>query len=254
MPAPQDTPFSSRHLRLAGTVNFRDVGGYVGVDDRAVKWETLFRADGLSHLTEPDRAAIRHLGVATVIDLRSSAEIETGSFPVDEVPVTLHHLPLIDEVADPSTFQSIPGFLANSYVEMLETAGPQILRAIEVLADPASQPAIVHCTAGKDRTGVLIALTLGLLGVNDEEIIDDYALSALGMHRLRERLIERYPDAAEAISEADLMFSAAPENMENLLEVIEDRWGSVEGYATHIGISPETIDQLRGSLLEPPPS
>ena len=194
-----------RLIPLTGTVNFRDVGGYSTRDGRVIAWGRLYRADSLNHLSREDHAEIRRLGIATVIDLRSTDEVELGRFPVDELPVSFHHLPLIETVSDPEQFSMVPGLLARSYIDMIDEAGPHIMSAIDVLSVEANQPAIVHCTAGKDRTGVLIALILGLLGVPDDAIIEDYAMSAVSMRKLQERLAERYPDAAEMILSANEM-------------------------------------------------
>ena len=92
-----------------GAVNFRDLGGYETGDGRRIRWRTLFRADGLSRLTQTDRAVIRQLGIATVIDLRTSVELEGGRFPVEEIPVGFHHFPLLDEMPDPERFKMAPG-------------------------------------------------------------------------------------------------------------------------------------------------
>ena len=240
----------TRLLPLAGTVNFRDLGGYPTEDGSRVRWRRLFRADSLNRLTEEDRGQIRHLGVATVIDLRTTAEVEEGRFPVDEVPVAFHHLPFMESVPDPEAFQAMPGLLASTYVDMLDEAGDKVAAAVTVMADPANQPAIFHCTAGKDRTGVLSAVLLGLLGVPDEIIIEDYALSAHAMAALKERLAERYPDFAEQILEAGEMFSAAPQNMERLIDVIRERHGGFEDWATSLGITSSTVASLRSSLLD----
>ena len=243
-------PTPSRLLTLAGTVNFRDLGGYPTNDGSRVRWRHLFRADSLNRLTEEDRGQIRHLGIATVIDLRTTAEVEEGRFPVEEVPVAFHHLPFMESVPDPEAFQAMPGLLASTYVDMLDEAGDKVATAITVIADPATQPAIFHCTAGKDRTGVLSAMILGLLGVPDELIVEDYALSAQAMAALKVRLAERYPDFADQILTAGEMFSAAPANMERLLRVIRERHGTFEACATALGISDASVDSLRTSLLE----
>ncbi len=240
----------TRLLPLAGTVNFRDLGGYPTEDGSRVRWRRLFRADSLNRLTEEDRGQIRHLGVATVIDLRTTAEVEEGRFPVDEVPVAFHHLPFMESVPDPEAFQAMPGLLASTYVDMLDEAGDKVAAAVTVMADPANQPAIFHCTAGKDRTGVLSAMLLGLLGVPDEVIIEDYALSAHSMAALKQRLAERYPDFADQILDAGEMFSAAPQNMEQLVGVIRERHGSFEECAASLGITASTVASLRGSLLD----
>ena len=240
----------TRLLPLAGTVNFRDLGGYPTEDGSRVRWRRLFRADSLNRLTEEDRGQIRHLGVATVIDLRTTAEVEEGRFPVDEVPVAFHHLPFMESVPDPEAFQAMPGLLASTYVDMLDEAGDKVAAAVTVMADPANQPAIFHCTAGKDRTGVLSAMLLGLLGVPDEVIIEDYALSAHSMAALKQRLAERYPDFADQILDAGEMFSAAPEHMERLIGVIRQRYGSFDDCASAIGITASTVASLRNSLLD----
>ncbi|HEX3948055.1 MAG TPA: tyrosine-protein phosphatase, partial [Acidimicrobiales bacterium] len=199
-----------RHITLEGAVNFRDLGGYEAADGRRVRWRTLFRADGLSRLTDPDRAAIRQLGVATVIDLRTTAEVEGGRFPVEEIPVGFHHLPLLDAMPDPERFEMAPGMLGVQYLEMAKDAAPQIAQALTIVAQRHAHPVIVHCAAGKDRTGVLVAVLLGLLGIPDQTIIDDYALSEQAMDNLRRKLVERYPEGREVIEGADGMFSAAP--------------------------------------------
>ncbi len=244
-----DTP-PSRLLPLAGTVNFRDLGGYPTDDGHRVRWRRLFRADSLNRLTEEDRGHIRHLGVVTVVDLRTTVEVEEGRFPVEEVPVTFHHLPFMEAVPDPESFAAIPGLLGSTYIDMLDEAGDMVAAAVAVLADEANQPAIFHCTAGKDRTGVLSTMLLGLLGVPDELIVEDYALSAHAMGALKERLAERYPDFAEQILEAGEMFSAAPEHMERLIGVIRQRYGSFDDCASAIGITASTVASLRNSLLD----
>jgi protein-tyrosine phosphatase len=241
-----------RHIELDGAVNFRDIGGYVTSTGQSVRWGAVYRADGLSDLSEADHAIMRSLGIRTVIDLRTTFEFENGTFPTSEVPVSLHHLPLMESVPDPKHFKTIPGFLASSYVEMLEQAGPHIAFALTLLASPENQPAIVHCTVGKDRTGVLVAVILGVLGIDDQTIIDDYALSARAMDEVRERLVRRFPDAEDLIRDhADEILSARPENMEFLLAGVHQQWGSMEDYARSIGVSSEAIASLRSALLEP---
>jgi len=241
---------TTRHIPLEGAVNFRDLGGYEAADGRRVKWRTLFRADGLSRLTDPDRAAIRQLGVATVIDLRTTTEVAQGRFPVDDIPVGFHHLPLLDEMPDPDRFKMAPGVLGTQYGEMARAAAPQIAEAVGIVARRHAHPVIVHCTAGKDRTGVLVAVLLSLLGVPEETIVDDYALSGMAMAALRQRLIDRYPEGREVIEGADEMFSAAPANMATLLRTLDADYGSVRRYGEAIGIGPDVVADLQETLLE----
>lgn len=239
-----------RHIPLEGAVNFRDLGGYPAGGGRHLRWRALFRADGLSQLTEPDRATIRHLGVATVIDLRSSIEVATGRFPVDDVQVGFHHLPLLDALPDPGRFQAAPGILADHYAEIARDGAPQIAKALAVIADRRSHPVIVHCTAGKDRTGVLVAVLLTLLGVPEEVVVEDYALSGQAMGLLRQRLLDRHPELADVIEQAGELFSASPDTIASLLAALRAEHGSVEAYAAAAGTGPEAVARLRAALLE----
>lgn len=239
-----------RHIPLEGAVNFRDLGGYEAAGGRRIRWRTLFRADGLSRLTHADRAVIRQLGIATVVDLRTTSEVRGGRFPVEEIPVGFHHLPLLDEVPHPDHFELAPGMLAAQYREIARDAAPQIVQVLAIVAERRAHPVIVHCTAGKDRTGVLVAVLLGLLGVDDETIVHDYALSAGAMGALRRKLIERYPEGKDVIERADEIFSAAPGNIADLLEGLRAQYGSVEAYAAAAGAGPEVVAGLREALLE----
>ncbi|MDA8356023.1 MAG: tyrosine-protein phosphatase [Actinomycetota bacterium] len=243
------TGVSERHVALDGAVNFRDIGGYRAHDGRRVRWRRVFRADGLSGLTAHDREVVGRLGIVTVIDLRTTVELESGKFPDGEIPVRFHHLPLLDAVPDAERFEMAPGMLAAQYQEIAHDAGPRIADALAILADPRNLPAVVHCTAGKDRTGVLVAVVLGLLGVPDATIVDDYALSGEAMDRLRRKLVDRYPEGRTFIEEANELFSAAPATMADLLSSLRRRHGSFEGYGRHIGVPAETIAMLRAALL-----
>ncbi len=240
-----------RIIALDGAVNFRDLGGYAAGGGTRTRWRTLFRADGLGELTEADLSVLRSLGIRTVIDLRSGSELEGGRFDVDAHPVAFHHFPFIDELPDAQEFDRRPGLLGSQYLEMVRDAGAQILAALEVLAIPDALPAVFHCTAGKDRTGVLSAIVLSLLGVDEPTVVADYALSGAAMLRLRAKLVEKYPEGRETIESIDEVFSAEPEQMEVLLDHVRDRYGSVGAYVEGLGAGPDLVEGLRRALLEP---
>jgi protein-tyrosine phosphatase len=250
-PEPAAPGASTRHIRLEGAVNFRDLGGYRAADGRTVRWRALFRADDLSNLTRPDRAIVRTLGIATVIDLRSRAEVDRERFPVDEIPVSFHHLPLVAALPSFDEFRRGPDFFGEHYLDIAHQAGDQIARALAIVADRAAQPVIVHCAAGKDRTGVLVAVILSLLGIDDGVIAEDYALSAAAMDQLARRIVERMPEQREAIiAVADVMFMAAPAAITSLLTGLRLEYGSIEAYASAYGVGTDVVDRLRASLLE----
>jgi protein-tyrosine phosphatase len=244
---------TERVIALEGAVNFRDLGGYATVDGRQTRWRVLFRADGLSELSPTDFAVMRDLGIRTVVDLRSGYEVEQSRFDVAAHPADFHHFPFIDQLPDVETWDRQPGLLGAQYKEMLDDAAPQIISALGVLAAPEAQPAVFHCTAGKDRTGLLSALVLSLLGVPEETVVADYALSGEAMERLRAKLILKYPDGKDVIADIDEVFSAKPDNMVELLRYLRERYGSVIEYAATVGVPDALVDRLRQTLLEPAP-
>ena len=243
--------FYDRHITLEGAVNFRDLGGYRAADGRTIRWRSLFRADDLSRLSRPDRAVVRTLGIATVIDLRSRDEVELQRFPVEEIPVGFHHVPLTAALPPFTAFLGGPEVFTEHYLDIARQSGDQIARALGIVAQPQSHPVIVHCAAGKDRTGVLVAVLLALLGVPDDTIAEDYALSAKAMEGLLGNLLDRVPEQEEVIrAVAATMFSATPANIRALLDGIRADHGSVEDFAAAHGAGDDVVAGLRDGLLE----
>ena len=242
----------SRTLEFEGCVNFRDLGGYATSDGRTVAWRTLYRADGLHKLTEADVAQMSGLGLTTVIDLRTLDEAEQrGSFPVDRVPVAYVGLPLTDVLPAPETLSAWgeSAYVAGRYQAMVSEGGPMLTAAITTLATGGALPAVWHCSAGKDRTGVLAALLLAFLGVPDETIVADYALSAAAMGRLLERLKAEYPDATDEVEKyAPAVLHVVPETMEQFLAELRAEHGTYDGLAASLGVT-DAVAVLRTSVL-----
>ena len=243
----------TRLLQLQGCVNFRDLGGYRTADGQQTRWRQLFRADGLNRLSLDDHALLTDVGLATVVDLRTIGEAEQrGRFPVEEVPVRYFDLPLTDVLPSPEELPAWrqPSYVADRYLEMVSRGGPVLRRAITVLADAGALPAVVHCSAGKDRTGVLSALILAFLGVPDETIAADYALSAPAMDRLLERLKAEYPDAGDALERfVPAILHVVPETMTEFLERLRAEYGSYVELAASLEVT-DAVAVLRESLLE----
>jgi protein-tyrosine phosphatase len=244
-----------RLIRLDAVHNFRDIGGYPTVDGGTTRWRRLFRADGLYRLTPADVAVVRDLGVRTVIDLRTQAELDDrGTFPVDQHPVTFHHVSVITTTwsADEADGEhDAADFLERAYLAMLDEGEERLAEALMKLAEADALPAVFHCAAGKDRTGLLAMLVLGCLGVPDEYIVADYALTEAGMQRMREWAMREQPELFQRISNGPVIFSAAvPEAMQRMIAHVRAQHGGIREFAAALGVPDEAIDRLRAELVE----
>ena len=182
-----DVRHPRRLIALDGVHNFRDLGGYPTADGRTTRWGRLYRADGLFRLTTADVEALRPLGLRTVVDLRTHEELELrGRFPVEAHPVAFHHIPVLDTTwAHPDErIDDVAEFLCGKYQEMLTDAPHRFAEALDLMGAADALPAVFHCAAGKDRTGVTAMLVLGSLGVPREYIAADYQLTAEAMDRM----------------------------------------------------------------------
>jgi protein tyrosine/serine phosphatase len=246
-----------RHLPFETVFNFRDLGGYAAADSRTVKWRTVFRADGLHRLEGADIDAFAALGVRTVLDLRTHGELEErgriGARGQIAAELQWHHFPLMDVHWDPDSYDEALGperYLADRYLDMLETGAQAIGGGLRIIADPDRTPLVFHCAAGKDRTGVLAALTLSLLGVADDVVAADYALSTSAIERFAEWMAVNAPEALEDLGKIPEAFTKSPvEAMLLFLADVRERFGSVEGYAEHVGVEPPTVEAMRDQLL-----
>jgi protein-tyrosine phosphatase len=246
------SPAPVRHLELEGAWNFRDLGGYRGRDERPLRWRRLYRADGLHRLTDADLRRVAELGLRTVVDLRTGDEVDKGRLATDPAVTAWHHLPMLDVLPPREGYVSWAGseYVADQYLAMTEGARPVIARFIELVVEPGAYPLVFHCFAGKDRTGVLTALVLGLLGVSDGDIAADYALSKLAMSALFESLREQFGDSEELRASAASIAAAEPETMLAFLDRFRAAHGSFAAYAAGLG-HPEAGDLLAAILLEP---
>jgi len=244
----------SRNVELDGVFNFRDLGGYPTEDGRSLRWRTLFRADGLGRLTADDVETLRPIALKTVVDLRRAHELdERGRFPFESYPVAFHHLPVIDTTWDRELARSenLPAteFLHRAYTAMLAEGAPRFAAAFRVLADADALPAVFHCAAGKDRTGLLAALVLGALGVAAHDIVDDYALTQATMERFVARVRSERDGDALIDSVPQTFFAAEPAAMARVLDDIEQDHDSVRGYVQAIGVESDVLTRLEALLL-----
>ena len=250
--------FSNRRVvDMEGCFNFRDLGGYRTADGRTIRWQRLFRADGLHRLTDADLNQLADLGLATVIDLRTGQELEeVGRISWPAPDLAYHHLPMLDVLPDRTTYPAWvdASYVAERYEGMLEKGADAMAEALLVLADPATYPAVFHCTAGKDRTGLLAAVVLGLLGVPDDDIITDYALSQEAMGRMLTWLRAERPDVREQIdNSAAAIVAAEPDTMSLFIQRLRQRYGSFATYAESLGVG-GAVAPIRQALLDDSPA
>ena len=248
-----------RLVKLEGCLNFRDLGGYPTESGSTVRWGQLYRADGLQNLSTADVQHLRDdVGLGDIIDLRSSQELELdGRGLLKAEQIRFHHLPLFDGnrtgsgngTAKRAAAPPVAS-LAELYLGMAEHAKGPIGKVIATLAQ-TDTPAVYHCAAGKDRTGVISAVILGLLGVADEIIVADYAATQENLDAIVARLksSDGYQHVWDELPPDTL--HANPETMIAMLAGVEARYGGMEGYAGEAGVTKAELEALRNRLLEP---
>ncbi|TFK75382.1 hypothetical protein BDN72DRAFT_832249 [Pluteus cervinus] len=252
--------------QVEGVVNIRDVGGYpiTTSPGRFVRPKIVFRSGEPSRITETGRSQLNAFAVKTVFDLRSAVEV-SSSQPVLGDNVTVIRAPVSQQNAyDPVALQiRVQSFEVNEkeafaklYDEMLEIGGEAFRVVFLHLRDNPDSPCLVHCTAGKDRTGVFVALLLLLLGVSDDDIIKDYSLTTLGLRPALPHLIARYekqPIFRDNPTGTINMGKSEPETMKAVLQVIREKYGGVEQYLqTKTNLTAEDLRIIRDNLTTLP--
>jgi protein-tyrosine phosphatase len=244
--------------QIKGAVNLRDIGGYPAGDCR-VRWGRVYRS-GLTHAITPAGLAAfaQELGVRTVIDLRTPAEVDGGLAPFADHQIRHVHASVIEAVTLPASDQIARVMAmydgsddwAERYAGMLRAA-PEVFRQVfEAMAEPAALPAVVHCSGGRDRTGVTIALLLRVLGVAPETIAEDYALTGdlLAPH------VHHFAGFAQAggltVEQMALLVRTSPAPMLAFLDHLEATYGSADAFLLQAGVQPGALATLRDLLLD----
>jgi protein-tyrosine phosphatase len=242
-----------RRLAWDGLANARDLGGSPTSDGRAVRWGTLIRSDSLASLTPAGRDALVAYGVRTVVDLRMPMEVEGDPNPfavAGDHGIAYHNVSIIDPAAGPPPADVVT--LAEDYRRMLARFGPQVAAVVTTVATAGEGGVLVHCYAGKDRTGLVVALLLGAIGVAPEVIADDYARTADALRAQEQRWLDDGP-GPRAEREATLeRVRARPEVMLEVLAHLDERYGGAAGYLATVGVAPGHVDRLRDRFLERP--
>jgi protein-tyrosine phosphatase len=237
---------SGRRLRMSGIYNLRDVGGYPTQAGGSVAWRTLFRSGSLHRLDRQGVAGLAALDLRTIVDLRADMEVEERPSGVAGLSARTVRAPI---VRDPAGLPPLAG-LAAEYRYMIDDCGDSIGAAVGELCAPGALPALVHCAAGADRTGIVIALVLAVLGVPDELIEADYSLSSVYLDADSTAAIGRLKAADPAGNVApELLLSPAGLILNVLAWASAAGGGSVSGYLTAHGVGALDLAALRSALV-----
>jgi protein-tyrosine phosphatase len=239
-----------RLLPLVGAYNFRDLGGYPTRDGRVTRWGKLYRSDTLHELTDADLEVLREVGLSSIIDLRTTAELErTGRGLLGAEPVRHVHLPVVQEE---SVNQGAPTEaqtdLAQRYRWYLEVGRGALVSALTMVGDPESYPLVFHCAAGKDRTGVLAALVLDIIGVERNIIVEDYVLTASRMDLILSRGLGTRDAEARLAEVPQFLLRAEAATMEAFLDGLYERSGGARAWALESGVPGESVDAMSALL------
>jgi len=257
-------------IKLEGCFNFRDLGGYRTSDGRTMTTGQVYRSDGLQRLTSSDLDHLcGQLGLGAVIDLRAHDEVREDGVGSIAKRTTIHHVPLFPEARTPrgkrdakagndasgdapspseEVLANMPPNMGELYVIMLRAAQDPIVQVVELLGS-SECPIVFHCAAGKDRTGIISAVLLSLLGIPEETIIADYAFSRQNIDQINARLNESDTYQAFMKELPEGAYDANPEAMKTFLDKMKTEFGSIIAWSESAGITPTSRTRLQSRLL-----
>jgi protein-tyrosine phosphatase len=248
-----------RHIKFEAVLNFRDLGGYRTRQGRQVAWRRLYRSSEMHLMTGSDLSRLKkEIGLTSIIDLRNDLETQKqGVEPVDKLGVRYFNVPFSTGTPDINREnQIIRGFsnMGEVYLYFVshQEYGHRMVKALEIIAKMDNHPLVFHCSAGKDRTGVLAAFILSILGVPDEDIIQDYTLTAPFMKVIFDRFYS-LPEKSRSVGAQELpgyFWEAAPESMDLFLSALQRCYGSIRGYLEAHGAEASLFDRLEKALLD----
>ena len=246
--------FEDRHHRFEGCFNFRDIGGYRNAEGRPVRWGRYYRAGRQDRMTEEDLRKLEQMSVATQIDLRKPEEVaDQGRGPLELMGAAYHNIPVIPDGGTDQLAKLVgdTGISGKRYLGYLEFGPDAWLQMFEIFAEADRHPILLHCTAGKDRTGVSTAFLLSVLGVDRAIIEADYILNNRDVTRQADFIEQTvgYPEGMDR----DSMLQAAgvPENaMGDFLDGLQERWGGPVNFLRDIGVEERTFEAVRKAFLD----
>lgn len=241
-----------RRLGWEGCLNTRDLGGYATADGYETRWGQFIRSDRLGDLTPSGQAALMAHGIRTIIDLRTPEELETHPNPFADPDhlgghgIAYHTISLVDPGSlSRGHFET----LADDYIDMLTRFSGSIARIMRTIAVAPEGGVVIHCMAGKDRTGIISALLLDLAGVPRETIGADYALTAECLRAADLEWLEAGPGTRDEREAILIKYDPTAEVILTALAYLHATHGGAEGYLLRAGIGQHEIGLLRTRLL-----
>jgi protein tyrosine/serine phosphatase len=239
-----------------GCVNVRDLGGLPTRDGRLTQFNRIVRADNLRRLSDRGKRALVGHGVTRVVDLRFPEELDLdapGELPVEVVHVSVLGPNRTDEWqaeqnAAMDSVAAADDYLVWSYLDFLDRYRTRFGDAIRAIADAPEGAVVVHCMGGKDRTGLVSALVLCVVGVDPEVVAADYALTEEALAGTQDAWIAAAPDEAERRRRA-LLKPAPAAVMADVLAAVEERYGGVRAYLRGAGVGDDALDRMQERLL-----
>lgn len=242
---------TSTRIPVPGTYNFRDVGG-LPAPTGVVRDGVLFRSDGLARLGEAGQAKLRELGVGIVIDLRDENEAQMMPDDLGDLDVDVLRLPVFE---GSGASQGMAGISLEALYERIVTQHASVVvDALREISTAGERAVIVHCTAGKDRTGIVVALALLAVGVDRDAVSADYASTEEHLAgEWLEGMIARVASYGIADSPAlrTLMGGSPREAIEGVIDLVERDHGSVREYLLASGLELSALASLEAMLIEP---
>jgi len=243
-----------RELEIDGLANARDLGGLRTRDGRTIKAGVIVRSDNPVALTEQGHIDLMVMvGPRVIIDLRSAIELEGDGYTLKDESVMILNYPMqpLSGVNQEQIDAGACDNLVDDYMGQIEINAHSIIQALRAISSSDQHPIVYHCSVGKDRTGVVTAMLLDILGVEHESIVADYHLTTANVTPIVERIRNSPVFKENGLANApDWIFSSDPETMLAFLERMTAKYGSAEGWALQHGLTQAEIDAIREHLLE----
>ena len=250
-----------QNLSIQGLINARDLGGLAATDGRKIRRHRLIRADALNNLTAAGIEKLRDYGLSTVIDLRT--ETERNEKPDPAVPgAAILHIPIFEEETAGITREKDSAAKMNSVPDMSrlyrhmvsdDHSVAQLSKVIKAIMAVKDGCVLFHCTAGKDRTGLVAMLLLGILGVSDEDILEDYIYTNVTgadvAYAYRDMVLRKTGNEALAES-VKRAFLADESYLLGAMFVVKECGGYTQFFKERLGISEEKIESFRNRIAE----